>query len=159
MWSRLVAGAVASVLAGIVFGAMMQMMTAPTPEGGKVSVIVMIAMILRSDNPIVGWAFHLVVSAFFGAIFGLALDNRVSNYREGAVWGAGYGAFWWVFGGLIAMPVLLGMAPFSSLRMPPMRPVALGSLVGHLIWGVILAEIYVRLRRPRIAAQGTRRVA
>ncbi|MBA3558225.1 MAG: hypothetical protein H0W30_06460 [Gemmatimonadaceae bacterium] len=45
------------------------------------------------------------------------------------------------------MPVLLGMPPFASLRMPEMRPVAIGSLVGHLIFGVILGLGFVRLLR------------
>jgi hypothetical protein len=40
-----------------------------------------------------------------------------------------------------------------------MRPVAMGSLVGHVIWGVILAELYLRLRKPRLAAVGAQRVA
>lgn len=114
--------------------------------------MVMIAMVVRSQNVVVGWLFHLFVSSLFGAIFGFALGSRVSDYRSGALWGVGYGVFWWVFGALIAMPVLLGMPVFASLRMPPMRPVAMGSLVGHIIWGVLLAELYVRLRKPRLAA-------
>jgi uncharacterized membrane protein YagU involved in acid resistance len=157
--SRIGAGVFAGLVSGIVFGIMMQLMTAPTPEGGRVSMMVMIAMVVRSQSVVVGWAFHLFVSAVFGAVFGIVLGMRANNYRSGAIWGISYGVFWWVFGALIAMPVLLGMPPFASLRMPEMRPVAMGSLVGHIIWGVILAELYVRLRRPRLAALETRRAS
>jgi uncharacterized membrane protein YagU involved in acid resistance len=155
--SKIGAGVAAGVLAGIIFGLMMQMMTAPTPEGGGMSMMVMIAMVVRSKSMVVGWVFHLFVSAVFGAIYGLFLGDRAKHYGSGALYGVAYGIFWWVGGALIAMPVLLGMPPFASLRMSEMRPVAMGSLVGHIIWGVILAELYVRLRRPRLAAVGAQR--
>jgi uncharacterized membrane protein YagU involved in acid resistance len=121
--------------------------------------MVMIAMVVRSKSIVVGWLFHMFVSAVFGAIFGLFPADRANNYRNGAVWGLGYGIFWWVFGALIGMAVLLGMPPFAALRMPEMRPVAMGSLVGHVLWGVILGELYVRLRKPRLAALDVQRVA
>jgi hypothetical protein len=43
------------------------------------------------------------------------------------------------------------MNPFAPLRMPPMRPVAAGSLVGHLVYGLILGFVYASMtanRRP-----------
>jgi len=46
---------------------------------------------------------------------------------------------WWTLGGLILMPVFLGMsafAPLMMLMMPQMQMVAVGSLIGHLIYGV-----------------------
>lgn len=87
--SKIGAGVVAGVLAGIVFGLMMQMMTAPTPEGGRVSMMVMIAMVVRSESIAVGWLFHLFVSAVFGAIYGLFLGDRARSYGSGAVYGVG----------------------------------------------------------------------
>lgn len=36
------------------------------------------------------------------------------------------------------MPMFLGMTPFAPLAMQPMPPVAMGSLMGHLIYGLIL---------------------
>jgi hypothetical protein len=43
------------------------------------------------------------------------------------------------------MPLFLGMSAFAPLLMPPMRPVAMGSLVGHLLYGLILGLVYVRV--------------
>jgi hypothetical protein len=43
------------------------------------------------------------------------------------------------------MPLLLGTPPFAALRMPAMRPVAMGSLIGHLVYGSLLGAAYVRL--------------
>jgi hypothetical protein len=42
------------------------------------------------------------------------------------------------------MPIL-GMAAFAPLTMPPMRMVAVGSLIGHLIYGLILGGAFVWL--------------
>jgi uncharacterized membrane protein YagU involved in acid resistance len=147
MRSRIFAGVIAGVLAGIVFGVMMQMMSAPTPDGGRMPMMAMVAMVVRSQSLVVGWLYHLFNSAVIGALFGAFLGERAQSYRGGLGWGAAWGVFWWVLGALILMPVLLGMPPFAALRMPPMRPVAMGSLVGHLIDGLILGAMYVRLRR------------
>jgi uncharacterized membrane protein YagU involved in acid resistance len=146
MRSKLVAGALAGVLAGIVFGIMMQMMSAPTPEGGSMPMMAMVAMVVGSQSLVVGWVYHLFNSAVIGALFGVLLGARVGGYGSGATWGALWGIVWWVLGGLILMPIFLDMPPFAALRMPPMRPVAWGSLAGHLIYGVILGGAFVRLR-------------
>jgi uncharacterized membrane protein YagU involved in acid resistance len=146
MQSKIAAGAVAGLLAGVVFGIMMQMMSAPTPEGGRMPMMGMVAMVVGSKSLVVGWLYHLFNSAVIGALFGALLGARVGGYGSGATWGALWGVIWWVLGGLILMPILLQMPPFAALRMPPMRPVAWASLAGHLIYGVILGALFVRLR-------------
>jgi hypothetical protein len=45
------------------------------------------------------------------------------------------------------MPILLGMPAFAPLLMPMMRPVAFGSLMGHVMFGIILGAGFVWLRR------------
>jgi hypothetical protein len=59
--------------------------------------------------------------------------------------GALYGLAWWILGGLILMPLFLGMPPFAPLQMAPMRLVAMGSLLGHLIYGLILGGGFAML--------------
>jgi hypothetical protein len=130
-----------------VFGIMMQMMTAPTPEGGQMPVIAMIGQIVGSPTVGAGWLYHLFNSAVIGAIFGWFLAARVRDYASGLAWGAAYGFGWWILGGLILMPVMLGMLPFAPIRMPEMQMVAVGSLIGHLIYGLILGGLYVTLSR------------
>ncbi|MGH7718663.1 MAG: hypothetical protein ACREON_07460 [Gemmatimonadaceae bacterium] len=152
MRSRLLAGAVAGVAAGVVFGVMMQMMTAPTPDGGRMPMMAMVAMVVRSQSLVVGWLYHLFNSAVIGALFGAFLGGRAHGYGSGVGLGALWGVVWWVLGALILMPILLGMPPFAALRMPPMRPVAMGSLIGHLIYGIILGAVFVRLGGASVAA-------
>jgi len=140
-------GIVAGLMGGIVFGIMMQMMTAPTPEGGEMPMMAMVAKVVRSDSIAVGWLYHLFNSAVIGAIFGWLLGSRSHNFGAGTGWGAAYGFAWWIIGGLILMPLFLGMPPFAPLQMEPMRPVAMGSLIGHLIFGIILGGGFAMLKR------------
>ncbi|MGI8923886.1 MAG: DUF6789 family protein [Fimbriimonadales bacterium] len=153
--SRIVHGAVAGIAGGVVFGIMMQMMMAPTPDGQQMPMMKMVAMVVRSDSLTAGWLYHLFNSALIGALFGLVLGGRVISYGTGLWLGAAWGILWWVLGALILMPVLLGMEPFASLRMAPMRPVAMGSLIGHLVYGMLLGAIYSRAeaRAPSVPAR------
>ena len=144
MRSKAGAGIAAGLAAGVVFGVLMQLMTAPTPDGGRMPMMAMVAKVVRSDSMTVGWLYHLFNSAVIGAIFGWLFGTRAASYGAGFGWGALYGVIWWVLGGLILMPVFLGMPPFAPLKM--MMPVAMGSLVGHLIYGVVLGLTFVRLR-------------
>jgi hypothetical protein len=115
MRSNLGAGAVAGLLAGLVFGVMMQMMTAPTPDGGRMPMMAMVAMVVRSESLAVGWLYHLFNSAVIGALFGWVFGARVHAMGSGLGWGAAWGLVWWVAGALVLMPVALGMAPFAPL--------------------------------------------
>jgi hypothetical protein len=145
--SRTVDGALAGIGGGLAFGLMMQMMMAPAPGGHEMPMMAMVAMVVGSDSLVIGWLYHLFNSAVIGALFGFLLGSRVHSAATGLAWGAAWGVIWWVLGALILMPMLLGMEPFAALRMPAMRPVAMGSLVGHLLYGVILGWLFVQLRR------------
>lgn len=147
MRNEIANGIVAGLIGGIIFGIMMQMMTAPTPEGGQMPMMAMVAKVVRSDSVAVGWLYHLFNSAVIGGIFGWLLGTRSHTFGAGLGWGAVYGFAWWIMGGLILMPLLLGMPPFAPLQMAPMRPVAMGSLAGHLIYGVVLGGGLAMLTR------------
>lgn len=147
MRNRAFAGVVAGIVAGVIFGFMMQMMSAPTPDGRSMPMMAMVAQVVRSDSLVVGWLYHLFNSAVIGGIFGWLLGQRVAGrFGPGAGWGALYGVIWWILGGLILMPVFLGMPAFAPLTMAPMRPVAMGSLMGHLLFGVVLGTTFAWLR-------------
>jgi hypothetical protein len=145
MTGRIGAATIGGLIGGVAFGIMMQMMTAPTPEGGQMPVIAMIGQIVGSPTVGAGWIYHLFNSAVIGAIFGWLLGGRVHGYGSAFGWGAAYGFAWWIVGGLILMPLMLGMPAFAPLMMPPMRIVAMGSLIGHLIYGSILGLAFAWL--------------
>jgi hypothetical protein len=147
MRSPVGAGIVAGLVAGVVFGVMMTMMMAPTPEGSQMPMMAMVAKIVGSSSLAVGWAYHLFNSAVIGGIFGWLFGLSSRGWGAGLGWGALYGVGWWILGGLILMPVFLGMPAFAPLMMPEMRPIAMGSLMGHLVYGVILGGGFVTVRR------------
>lgn len=141
MRSRIVTGIIAGLIGGVVFGMLMQMMAAPD---GK-PMMAMVAKAVSSDSFAVGWLYHLFNSAVIGGIFGWLLGSRIQGYGTGLGFGALYGFIWWILGGLILMPVLLGMSPFAPLMMEMMRPVAMGSFIGHIIYGLILGLSFLLL--------------
>lgn len=145
MDSRVRNGVLAGLVAGVPFGLAMQMMTAPTPDGRVIPMMGMVAMVVRSHSLLVGWLYHLFNSAVIGAVFAWILGSRVRSYPASLAWGAVYGFAWWVLGGLILMPWLLGMPVFAPIAMEAMQSVALRSLVGHIMYGLILGLAFVWL--------------
>jgi len=145
--SNLSAGIIAGLIAGIIFGIAMQVMHAPTPDGGSMPMMAMVAQVVNSKSLAVGWIYHLFNSAVIGGLFGWFLGGRVGAFGSAVGWGAAYGVLWWVLGGLILMPMLLGMPAFAPLLMPMMRPVAFASLMGHVMFGIILGAGFGWLRR------------
>lgn len=155
---RIVPGVVAGLLASILFGVMMTVMTAPTPDGGRIPMMAMVAMVVGSSSLAVGWVYHLFNSAVIGGLFGLLLGGRIRSVGGGLGWGAVWGIVWWVLGGLILMPLLLDMPAFAPLKMAPMRMVAVGSLVGHVLYGLVLGAAYAKLPVRSAVATRTRAI-
>lgn len=157
MRSRIGAALIAGLVAGVPMGVMMQMMSVPTPSGGTMPMMGMVAQVVRSDSLALGWIYHLFNSAVIGAFFGWWLGGRVHRMGSGLGWGAVHGLIWWVVGGLVLMPLLLGMPAFAPLAMPMMRSVAMGSLMGHLMYGLVLGGVFAWLFRAATEAPGTTR--
>lgn len=157
MMTRLKAGVIGGLVGGMVMGMLMTMMQAPTPDGGSMPMMAMVAMILGSSSLVVGWAYHLVNSVIIGALFGLWLGEGARRGTGAALGrGAAYGMLWWVLGGLVLMPLFLGMPAFAPLTMAPMRMTAMASLMGHLIFGLLLGFVYLWiLSRHQQAAPAT----
>lgn len=127
------AGVAGGLVGGVAFGLMMQMM----------GMIGMIAMLVGSSSPAVGWIVHLLISAFFGAAFGALLGRMVKGMGSGALLGAGYGVTLWVLGALVLMPARLGMPLFMINGM------SMNSLLGHVVFGVLLGAVTVLILRRR----------
>lgn len=47
----------AGLVAGVVFGMMMHVMTAPTPDGGRMPVIAMVGQVVGSPTVTAGWLY------------------------------------------------------------------------------------------------------
>ena len=139
MQERIGASVVAGLMAGLVFGVIMEAAPAPAPAGQMMGMIGQI--LIGSPNIPVGWIFHFGYSALLGAAFGWLVGERDHDVSSGLAWGAVYGFVLWIIGGLIMIPVLLGMAPFAPLTRPSLRGVAVISLAGHLVFGLIVGGL------------------
>jgi hypothetical protein len=140
-----------------VFGILMHLISTPSPMGGRMSMMAMMARVVRSDDLIAGWMYLLVNSLVMGGIFGLVLGDRVKGLGQGLVWGALYGLVLWVLGALVLMPLLLGMGVFAPLTMGPMRQGAWLSLAAHLLSGLLLGGAFALLVGRGAPATGTPR--
>ena len=129
-------GAVAGLAGGIVFGAMMGMM----------GMLPMIGQMAGSPTATAGFLVHLVISAFIGGSFALLFQTLVNGTTTGLGYGAAYGIVWWFLGPLTLMPAMMGMGVgvnWNATAATAMFP----SLVGHLVYGLILGFTYTRLAR------------
>lgn len=126
---RITAGAVGGVAGGLVFGVLMTMM----------GMLPVIASMVGSDSAAVGFGVHMVISILIGWGLTVPFSGLLTSYGRAALIGLAYGALWWVLGPLLIMPMMLGMPLF-------MIDASAGwSLMGHLIYGVILALVAVRI--------------
>lgn len=126
-WRRVLAGAVGGIAGGLVFGILMAMM----------GMLPMIASMVGSDSAWIGFGIHIMISIAIGLGLTVPFGGFLTGYLRGALIGLAYGALWWVLGALLAMPLLLGMPPFMF------DGTSLLSLMGHLVYGVILGVVSV----------------
>jgi hypothetical protein len=129
-------GAIAGLAGGVIMGVLM----------GTMGMLPMVASLVRSDNAVVGFIVHMVISAAIGVIYGAAVGNLplVREFGPAAVAGAIYGVIWWILGPLVIMPLLLGMGLQVGMAFsPPM----LMSLMGHILYGLVTTLAFAALAR------------
>ena len=127
-------GAGAGIAGGVVFGVMMGMM----------GMLTLIGQMVGLPNPLAGFVIHLMISAFIGATFATFFRGLVTGTAAGLGYGAAYGTAWWLLGPLTLMPLMMGMgANWNAAAAVAMLP----SLMGHVIYGLILGGTYAWLER------------
>jgi uncharacterized membrane protein YagU involved in acid resistance len=123
---KVTAGIAGGLIGGVFFGLLL----------GTLGMLPMIAELVGSRSMAVGLLVHGTISAAFGALFALLLEARLVSLRATATYGVFYGVFWWIAGGLVLMPILLGRNPQLHEAWATLN---LMSLLGHLIYGIALA--------------------
>jgi uncharacterized membrane protein YagU involved in acid resistance len=131
--SSIISGAIAGLGGGAVFGLMMAMM----------GMLPMVAMLVGSENAMVGFIVHMAISATIGAIYGVVVSRLPRTTSTAVVAGAVNGVAWWVLGALILMPLMLGMNEMVFQIGQPQWM----SLLGHLIFGVVTGLLFIPLSR------------
>src|ERR1700758_4161650 len=129
-----VAGGVAGILGGWAFGQWM----------AKVNHFPLIAGLIHLSSPSAGVALHFVFAFIIGASFGLLFQRDVRGYGSCLGWGLGYGIFWWFLGPMTVMPLWQGRRLDWSYQH---GQELYGSLVGHIVYGLIVGVIYAAVDR------------
>jgi uncharacterized membrane protein YagU involved in acid resistance len=134
------AGAPAGIVGGLAFGAAM----------AQLGVLPTVASLVGAGSSKAGFAVHVAISAVVGAGFGLLVRRQRCGPSETLFLGAAYGALWWILGPLTLLPLALG-EPLGWQLAAAQREFP--SLVGHLLFGVGTALVFVVLHGPDDAAR------
>ena len=103
-----------------------------------------IAGLVGSTSRMVGMTLHYGIAIVIGISFGFLFQRDLRGYGSSLIWGMAYGLFWWFLGPLTLLPLLQGRALDWSYEQ---GGALFGSLVGHIIYGLIVGLIYAALDR------------
>ncbi|MGD9548373.1 MAG: hypothetical protein AB7V45_12620 [Candidatus Krumholzibacteriia bacterium] len=132
IWNGIAGG----LAGGMVFGMMMAMM----------GMLPMIGKMVGQPSAIAGFGVHMMISAGIGGSFAVLLGRFAGSVRGGLLAGMSYGGVWWVLGPLTLMPWMMGMGFGANLN-PAAAAAALPSLMGHLVFGIVLGLVHGMLTR------------
>ena len=128
----IVVGGLAGMVGGWAFGKWM----------AQVNFFPLIAGLINSDSVMVGMTLHFIFAVIIGASFGVLFQRDVRSSGSSMGWGAAYGLLWWFLGPLTILPIWQGHQLNWSYQRGGML---FGSLVGHIIYGLIVGLIYAAL--------------
>jgi len=134
-WPRaLVVGGLAGLLGGWAFGKWME----------QVNFFPLVASLVRSESREVGVLTHFVIAVIIGISFGILFQLDLRGFGSSLSWGAAYGLLWWFIGPLTLLPIIL----LQPLDWSVQHASSLfGSLVGHVIYGLIVGLVYAAIDR------------
>jgi uncharacterized membrane protein YagU involved in acid resistance len=124
-----------AVLAGVVGTVVMTMVgvfAAPMMGIPRMNPAVMLAGAM-GGNMVLGWAGHFMIGIVLAVSYALAAPLLPG---PGVVRGALFAIAPWLMAQLVVIP-MMGMPVFSGSA-----PMAMGSLVGHLMYGAVVGGIY-----------------
>ena len=134
-WGRaIVAGGLAGVLAGFIFGQWITsgdyfpLLAGYGGLGSRTATVVL----------------HLIVALLIGATFGVLFQRDVRGYGSSMAWGLAAGIFWWFLGPLTLSHVAARLPLDWSANQGSN---VFGSLVGHILYGLLLGVAYAAFDR------------
>jgi hypothetical protein len=134
-WGRaVVAGGLAGTLGGFVFGRWV--------SSGNYYPLLAGFGELNSRSATV--SLHFAIALLIGASFGVLFQRDVRGFGSCMGWGLGYAIFWWFMGPLTLLRTAAGLPLDWSAEQ---ASVVFGSLVGHILYGLILGVTYAAFDR------------
>jgi uncharacterized membrane protein YagU involved in acid resistance len=140
--SEWVGGVVAGLAGGLLMGVMLSMRMTGVME-------VAIPSLYGLSGGLAGWVIHMSHSAVLGVVFAALLSvPAIGKYADGvgktAALGLVYGIVLWVVLAAIVMPIWLSAV--GSPAQPPLPNFNPQSLIGHLVYGVVLSAVFPYVR-------------
>jgi uncharacterized membrane protein YagU involved in acid resistance len=127
-------GSLAGLIGGWAFGKWM----------AQVNFYLVIAGLVHSTSYSVGVALHCLFAVLIGASFGVLFQRDIRGYGSRLGWGLGYGLLWWFLGPLTLLPIFQK----ASIDWSYAHGAELfGSLIGHIVYGVIVGLFYAIVDR------------
>jgi hypothetical protein len=142
MSRRMIAGAGAGLIAGVVLAVVMRALPVAAADGREISMITFAARLLGMGGPLVGWLAYLADGVVIGALFGAAFLVGPLSVTRTAVLGGAWGLGWGLVAALGLVPALLGLAPFSAAALRELRVIAVPVLAGHVVSGAVLGTSF-----------------
>jgi hypothetical protein len=134
-WGRaIVAGGLAGTLAGFVFGLWVSsgnyfpLLAGYGELGSRTATVVL----------------HFAIALLIGATFGILFQKDVRGYGSSMAWGLAYGILWWFLGPLTLSHVVARLPLDWSAEQ---GTDLFGSLVGHILYGLLLGVAYAAFDR------------
>jgi hypothetical protein len=134
-WGRaVVAGGVAGIFAGLIFGYWMLVG----------SFFPLLAGLTLPSGRFEAATAQFAVALIIGVAFGILFQRDVHSYGSCMGWGLGFGIFWWFLGPLTLFPWISGLPlDWSAQNANGLY----GPLIGHILYGLILGVSYATFDR------------
>ena len=144
-----------AVIAGVVASIVFSFILAMAPKMGipKMDIVDLLgSMFSARTNQALGWTMHLMMGIVFALIYALLWSSGISA----ATWVGGliFGAVQWLVVGMVMgmMPMMHVGIKSGAVKAPGLwmtneggRMAFMGGLIGHMIFGIVIALVYSAL--------------
>jgi hypothetical protein len=155
MYFRAIAGIVAGLCAGVISGVMFLLMRVPGMDGMTYTVLSVISRAVGTNDPSIGWSYHLINTALLGAAFGLLLGKRVRRLPSAVGFGLVASVISWGIANLILLPQFRD--DVTGFTTSPFDSFGLATLIGYAVQGILLGVIFLWVYNPILLAEQRKR--
>ncbi len=141
---------IAGLVSTVVFTTILMM--APKMGMPKMDIVGLLGSMFGRPNQALGWMMHLMMGVIFALIYAFLWSNGIGA----ATWTGGliFGAVHWLIAGLVMgmIPMMHAGIKSGAVQAPGLwmtnnggAMAFMGGLVGHMIFGVVVALVYAAL--------------
>lgn len=143
-----------AVIAGLVSTVVFTMILMMAPKMGmpKMDIVSLLGSMFGKPNQALGWMMHLMMGVVFALIYAFLWSNGIGA----ATWTSGliFGAVHWLIAGMVMgmIPMMHAGIKSGAVQAPGLwmtnnggAMAFMGGLVGHMIFGIVVALVYAAL--------------